>query len=75
MPSALRRSTAGPDDGQILVTECAFLSRMRVEAGDGEARMGDAETVAKIAGDDPAGLHHQIRGELRNHIPQREDGW
>ena len=50
----------GPHHGQILVAERAILARMRIEAGNGEARTRDAETVAQIARDDAAGLDDEV---------------
>ena len=42
----------------------AVLAGMRIEAGDGEPRLGDAEALDQIARDDAAGLENQIAGEM-----------
>ena len=63
MPSALRRSMAGRDHRAVLLAERAVLAGVRIEAGDREPRMGDAETVAQIARHDTAGLEDQIARE------------
>ena len=65
----------GPHDRQVLLAERAFLARMRIEAGDGEARMRDAEAVAQIARHDAAGLDDEIGGELRQRRPSAAGGW
>ena len=57
---------------QILVAERAVLARVRIEAGDGQARMRDAEAVAQIARHDAAGLDHEIAGELGHDVLQRQ---
>ena len=48
------------DDGAILVAERAVLAGMRIEPGERQARPRDAEAVAQIARDDPAGLDDQL---------------
>ena len=42
---------------------------MRIEAGDREARLRDAETRRKIARGDPAGVDNQRRRELCRERP------
>ena len=60
MPAARSRSTAG---AMIVASSSpmrAVLAGMRVEAGDGEPRLGDAEARAQVARDDAAGLDDEL---------------
>ena len=50
----------GRDHAAILVAERAFLAGVRVEPGEREPRPRDAEALAQVARDDPAGFDDQV---------------
>ena len=62
----------GTYQGQILVSERAIFARMRIEAGDGKARTRDAEALMQVAGDDAAGLDHEVCGEFGDDVLERK---
>ena len=52
MPPARSAATAGAMTARVLAADRAAFAGMRIEAGDGQPRPGDAEALAQIAGDD-----------------------
>ena len=60
------------DDVEIFGAERAVFAGMRVEAGDDEARMGEAETGLQIPDHDAGGRDDQFARQLRERLAQRQ---
>ena len=58
-------------DQAVFLAERAVLAGVRVEPGDREPRMGDAETIDQIARHHPAGLEDQVACEPLRHLLER----
>ena len=62
------------DEVAFLGTQMPAFARMRVEAGDGDARLGDAEFGAQIVLDDDQRLNQAIDAQGIGHGAQRQMG-
>ena len=49
------------DDGDVLLAQRAFFAGMRVEPGNGQARVGEAEALGQVARDDTSGIDDRAR--------------
>ena len=64
------------DNAALLVTHCTILAGMRIETGEGEARIGDAEITVQSGGRDAGGLDDDLAGERGDGVAQRDvDGY
>ena len=64
MPSARSLSIAGATMAMILSAERTVLASVRIESGDGEARMVDAKPRLQIARHDASRLDDEIKRQL-----------
>ena len=60
------------DDVDLFGAERAVFAGMRIEAGDDEARMGEAETGLQILDHDAGGRDDQFARQLRERLAQRQ---
>ena len=72
MPSATQPLDRRAHDQAVLLAERAVLAGVRIEAGDREPRLRDAEAVDQVARHDAAGLDDQIACEPLRHVLQRQ---
>src|SRR5690349_5233394 len=56
----------------ILGAERAVLAGVRIESGDGKARMRNVKARLEIARHDASGLHHEIKRQLLRDVRERQ---
>ncbi len=63
------------DDVDLLAPHVAALARVRVEAGDQDARRVQPEVVDEVGMQDAQGFFQRLRRDRRRHLRRAAGGW